>query len=207
MGNRRLNQQIQFIVEIDKLKGILRRSYLVGGERRENSAEHSWHLATMAMVLAEYGDEDIDLLRVLNMLLIHDIVEIDAGDTFCYDDEGALDKRDREGQAADRIFGLLPDDQESELHRLWEEYEARNTPESRFANALDRLVPLLLSYHAEGKTWQEHGVSSGRVLARNAHIADGSPELWRFARTMIEDAVARGYFPRSDGADDDRTVD
>jgi putative hydrolase of HD superfamily len=199
MTDPRLEQQIGFLVEIDKLKAVDRRSYLIDVDRRENSAEHSWHVILLAMILAEYADEPIDLLRVLKMLAIHDIVEIDAGDTFCYDEDRYLDKVEREEQAAQRLFGLLPEDQESELQSLWQEYEASLTPESRFANAMDRLMPLQQAYHTQGRTWQEGPVGYGQVLARNAPIGHGSSRLWEFARGMIQDAAARGYLAESEG--------
>lgn len=199
MSDRRLERQIGFLIEIDKLKNVFRRSYLMDNDRRENSAEHSWHVVLLATVLAEYANKEIDLLRVLKMLAIHDIVEIDAGDTFCYDEEGLRDKEEREEKAAHRLFGLLPEDQESELQRLWQEYEAGLTPESRFANAMDRLMPLLHNYHTEGRAWQEGGVDSGQVLARNAPIETGAAELWAFAREMIQDAVTRGYLAGLEG--------
>jgi putative hydrolase of HD superfamily len=195
MNSARLAQQIQFIVEIDKLKRIIRRSYLTNAERLENSAEHSWHIALMAMLLAEYANEPVDLLRVIKMLLIHDIVEIDAGDTYCYDETGLLDQAEREQLAANRIFGLLPEDQARELHALREEFDARLTPEARFAAAMDRLMPLLHSYHVKGKSWQENGITHLQVVARNSPIADGSEELWQFAQSLIEDALVKGYLP------------
>ena len=189
----RLHQQLRFIVEIDKLKTVLRRSYLIGEERRENSAEHSWHVAMMTMLLSEYAEERVDVCHVLKMLLIHDLVEIDAGDTFCYDEERVADQAERELQAARRIFGLLPADQADELHELWREFETRDTPEARFAAALDRLMPLLHNYHTGGKSWKEHGITQEQVLARNACIRDASEQLWQFAKGIIEDAVAQGY--------------
>ena len=189
----RMARQIAFLLEIDRLKSVLRRSYLADGVRLENSAEHSWHLAVMAMILAEYANVSVDSRRVLKMLLVHDIVEVDASDTYVYDEIGARDKAEREGRAADRIFGLLPADQEVELRGLWEEFEARETPEARFAAALDRLMPLLHNFQTQGRSWHEHGIVSRQVLSRNAHIADGSEELWRFAHALIEDAVAKGY--------------
>lgn len=189
----RIEQQMRFLIEIDKAKSVLRQSLIADGSRRENDAEHSWHLAVMAVVLAEYADEPVDLSRVIKMLLIHDLVEIDAGDTFVYD-EAALDtKQERERKAADRIFGLLPPDQESELRSLWEEFEACETPEARFAAALDRLHPMLLNYCTQGGTWRRHGVSKSRVIARNRRIGDASSALWRFAQNLVDDAVAKGY--------------
>jgi putative hydrolase of HD superfamily len=187
----RIQKQIDFILEIDKLKHILRQSYLLQNRRRENSAEHSWQLALMAMVLAEYSDESIDLLHVIRMALVHDIVEIDAGDTYCYGDQS--DKSVKEQAAAERLYGLLPDDQAKELHALWMEFETRETPEARFAAALDRLMPLLLNYHTQGQSWLGHGVRKDQVLERNSHIAEGSKELWDYAETLIQDAVKKGF--------------
>lgn len=189
----RLGAQIRFLVEIDKLKSVLRRTLLVDSSRRENSAEHSWHLAIMAILLQEYAAESVDLHRVVKMLLVHDIVEIDAGDTFCYDVEAQQSKEARELEAAERIFGLLPDDLGRELRSLWDEFEAGRSPDARFAAALDRLQPLLHNYSTEGGTWQEHRVTRDQVVARNAFIAEGSPRLWDYAKALIEDAVARGF--------------
>lgn len=194
----RLRQQIEFIVEIDKLKAVIRRSYLAGVDRRENSAEHSWHLAVMALVLSEYADEDVDVLRVLKMVLIHDIVEIDAGDSFVYDGDQMMDKEEREQAAAERLFGLLPTDQEQEFRALWEEFEARETPDARFAAALDRLMPLLHSYHTEARSWREHGVTHEQVMWRNSPIQAGSETLWDVAQQVIDTAVEKGYLPMGD---------
>lgn len=188
----RLMQQMAFVLEVDKLKSILRRTYLLDGSRSENTAEHSWHLSVMALILAEYSPQPVDILRTLKMLLVHDIVEIDAGDTYIYDTAGHEDKAEREQAAAQRIFGLLPPDQHQELSMLWHEFEARATPEARFAAALDRLMPLLHNIHTEGRSWREHGIHAGQVLARNAHIADSAPALWDYAQQLIHDAVARG---------------
>ena len=188
----RLQQQIQFILEIDKLKEIIRRSYLISNTRRENTAEHSWHLAMLAIILAEHSNEPIDLLRVLKMVIIHDIVEIDAGDTFLFDTVGLQDKAQREQKAADRLFGLLPPDQTAELRQLWDEFEARDTPNSRFANALDRLVPLLLNYHSGGGTWQENNIKSTQVEWVHGRIAEGAQTLAQFSQQIIETAVAEG---------------
>jgi len=190
---QRLAQQIRFIIEIDKLKAVLRRSYVTCADRRENSAEHSWHVAMMAMTLAEYAEESVDLLRVLKMVLIHDIIEIDADDTFCYDEAGNRDKAEREQRAADRLFNLLPRDQADEFRVLWDEFEARQTPESRFAAALDRLMPLLHNVYTEGRTWQKHDIVREQVLAHNRPIEDGAPTLWTFARAIIQYAVDVGY--------------
>ena len=198
----RLRQQIDFIIEIDKLKSVMRRTYLADGSRRENSAEHSWQLAMMAVVLAEHANVPIDLLHVIKMVLVHDIVEIDAGDTYIYDTQGALDKAQREQQAADRIFALLPAEQARELHSLWEEFEARETPDARFAAAMDRLMPLLHNYVTAGRSWQEHGITSNQVLANNARIDEGSETLWELAASLIADSVAKGYLaPAADTED------
>jgi len=195
--NDRLTRQIEFLLEIDRLKRVLRQTWHLDQSRRENDAEHSWHLAVMALLLAEYAAEpEIDLARVVKMVLVHDLVEIDAGDTFAYDDVGALDKAEREQAAADRIFALLPGDQAAEIRDLWEEFEARQTPEARYAAGLDRLQPLLHNYHTQGRTWREHNVTSDQVLARNRHMAEGAPRLWQFAEGMIRDAVAKGYLDK-----------
>lgn len=191
----RLARQIEFLVEIDKLKGILRRSYVLDATRLENTAEHSWHLAMMALVLGEHADTEADMTTVLKMLVVHDLVEIDAGDTFVYDTAGAATKDAREAAAADRIFALLPPDQGGELRRLWEEFDTGVSPEARFARSLDRLMPLLHNVAAEGRSWQEHGVTPDQVRARNATIADGSAQLWAYAQALIDTAERRGYFP------------
>lgn len=193
MKNERLTQQIRFIVEIDKLKSVLRRTYLANGTRRENAGEHSWHLAMMALVLSEHANEEIDLLRVLKMVLIHDIVEIDAGDTYIYDDVGALDQEEREKMAAERIFGLLPVEQAREFREVWDEFEARQTADAKFAKALDRLMPLLHNYELEGKAWQTNGIKRHQVIAINRPILDGSEALSELALSIIEDSVAKGY--------------
>lgn len=190
----RLQRQIEFIIEIDKLKSVLRRSYLINGARKENTAEHSWHLLVMALVLAEHANDEVDLLKVMKLLVVHDIVEIDAGDTFVYDSVGALTKSDRETAAAERIFGLLPADQSAQVRALWDEFEAGDLPEARWARALDRLMPLLHNYHTQGRSWREHGIRSEQVLARNAQISQGSEALWVYAQTIIADAVSKGYF-------------
>ncbi len=199
MTSARLHDQIGFILEIDKLKGILRRSYLVDGSRRENSAEHSWHVAVMAVVLAEHANEPVDVGRVVKMLRVHDIVEVDAGDTFVYDTAAAGAKIERERRAAERLFGLLPGAQGEELRSLWEEFEAAGTPEARFAAALDRLMPVLHNVHTRGRSWREHGVTADRVIGRNVRISEGSRELWEYARGLIEKAVESGHlFPAPD---------
>lgn len=196
MDRDRIKKQIEFIVEIDKIKHVLRKTLLMDGSRHENDAEHSWHLGVMAILLSEYSNEkDLDVLRVIKMVLVHDIVEIDAGDTFCYDEKGALDKREREEKAADRIFNILPADQAREIRELWEEFEEGVTPEARFANCLDRLQPLLHNYVTCGRSWKEHGINRDRVLTRNRPIEEGSYQLWAYVEQLIEDSVDKGYLP------------
>lgn len=191
--NQRLAQQIRFILEVDKLKNVIRRTYVSDGARHENSAEHSWQLALMAMILAEHANEPVDAVRVMKMVVIHDIVEIDAGDTYYFDDAGAADKAEREQKAAARLFGLLPDDQAVELRQLWDEFEARQTPEARFANAIDRVMPLLLNYETRGKSWRENGVSNEQILSRMAHVSAGSEAIWQLIQAIVAAAVEEGY--------------
>ena len=195
MNSERLAQQLQFILEIDRLKGVLRRSLLLDSHRRENSAEHSWHLAMMALVLAEHSNEPVDLLRTLKLVLVHDIVEVDAGDTYAYDTDGHEDKVERERLAASRIFGLLPVDQAAELSNLWEEFEEQYTPEARFALALDRLMPLLHNYHTGGVTWRENRVTRAQVEERMAPVAVGSQALAEAVVAVVERATANGLLP------------
>jgi putative hydrolase of HD superfamily len=193
LKNNRLEKQLQFILELDKLKTVLRRSYLTGGNRRENSAEHSWHIALMALLLSEHSNKSVNLLHVIKMLLVHDIVEIDAGDTYCYDQKSNSSKTEREKKAAQRIFGLLPEDQEEEMWKLWEEFEKGQTADSQFAAALDRLMPMLHNYHTQGRSWKEHNISKDQVIGRNAPIQEGSQILWKYIETIINDAVEKGY--------------
>jgi putative hydrolase of HD superfamily len=193
MSQQRLEQQIKFILEIDRLKQIFRQTLISDGSRRENDAEHSWHLSVMAAVLVEYGPADVDLGRVMKMLLVHDLVEIDAGDTYCYDPAACLTQKERETAAADRIFALLPPDQAKEIRETWDEFEARKTPEARYAAALDRAQPVLLNYHTQGKAWREHDVSRAQVIERNAHIEAGAPLLWKYILGLIEEATAKGW--------------
>lgn len=183
-----------FILEADKLKEVFRQTILTQSRRSENSAEHSWHFALMVITLAEHANAPgLDVLRVLKMVLIHDLVEIDAGDTFAYDTANLAGQHEREARAADRIFGLLPTDQTAEFRALWDEFEARETPESRFAAACDRLHPMLLNARTEGYAWQKHGITRDRVIARNAHIVEGSTGLWDYALAMVNEAVAAGH--------------
>jgi putative hydrolases of HD superfamily len=191
--NERFERQIRFVLEIDRLKTIVRRTYLLHADRAENTAEHSWHLAMMAILLSEYANDPVDVSRVVKMVLIHDIVEIEAGDTYFYDAAAELDKAVRERAAADRLFGILPPDQGEDLRQLWEEFEAADTPEARFALALDRFMPQLHNYHTQGRSWVEHGITADRVLERNASMAEGSSKLWECARALVDDAVAKGF--------------
>jgi putative hydrolase of HD superfamily len=194
----RLEKQIQFLLEIDKLKSVYRRTYLIDADRLENTAEHSWHLAILALLLAEHANEPLDISKVVKMVLIHDIVEIDAGDTYFYDMQAAADKAERERAAAQRIFGILPADQALEFRELWEEFESGATPESRFASALDRFIPQLHNFHTRGRTWKEHDVSAERVLARNVTISRGSTALWEWTQALIARAVAEGLLKEKD---------
>ena len=164
MNNGLLAQQMEFLLELDQLKSVFRQSKLLSVDRMENSAEHSWHLAMLAMVLAEYAPKGASLSRVIKMALVHDIVEIDAGDTYIYDEQAREEVAEKENQAAQRIFSLLPKQQAAEFRALWEEYEAKDTPEARFAGALDRIQPLLLNYHTQGQMWRHHGIRSSKVI-------------------------------------------
>ncbi len=193
MDNERLMKQIQFIVEIDKLKQIFRQNIITGAARNENDAEHSWHMAVMAVLLREYAEEkDIDVLKVVKLTLVHDLVEIDAGDTFCYDEKANEDKADREQKAAKRLFGVLPSDQAEEIYELWREFEERQTPEARFAACMDRLQPLILNYNTNGHTWQKPGVTSEKVIKRNSMLEQEAPELWNYAMEIIEASINEG---------------
>ena len=197
MINGRLTQQIQFILEIDKLKTILRQTRITTNERYENSAEHSWHLAMLALVLHEYANEPIDLFRVLKMVLVHDIVEIDAGDTFFFDTSGNGTKAAREQKAANRLFGLLPADQQTELRGLWEEFEARETADAKFAAAVDRVAPTLLNYvNREESSWHKHNLTFDTVVSRVEYMREGSETLWEIAKMTLEQAVADGYLAK-----------
>lgn len=191
--NQRLSAQLDFIMEMDRLKHVLRRSPLADGSRRENSAEHSWHLALMAMVLAEYANEPIDTAKAVRMALVHDIVEIEAGDTYAYDTAGNGDKAQREQAAAETLFGLLPTDQAAEFRALWEEFEARRTPEARFANALDRLIPLLHNYLNHGDVWRANGVSAEQIRRRMQPVGEGATQLDAIVEAVLADSLAHDY--------------
>jgi putative hydrolase of HD superfamily len=192
----RLVQQIEFIAECDRLKEVFRQTINTTSRRAENDAEHSWHLCLCVVVLAEHANvPSLDLLRVLKMLIIHDLVEIDAGDTFAYDTAAMATQHEREARAADRIFGLLPTDQAREFRAFWDEFEAKATPEACFAAAVDRFQPMLLNCRTQGAAWNRHGVTHDRVVARNRHIAEGCAELWRYAERMLQEVVEAGHLP------------
>ncbi|KOV85435.1 phosphohydrolase [Nocardia sp. NRRL S-836] len=189
----RLRDHLTFLIEVDKLKTVLRQSPLAAADRRENDAEHSWHLALMVLVLAEYADEPVDVGHTIKLVVVHDLVEIYAGDTPLYDTEMGTGQQDREEAAADRLFGLLPTDTAGELRALWDEFEARATPEARFAKAMDRLQPLLLNWMAKGGTWRTPGVTAADVRARKAVIGEASAALWDAGRHLIDEGERRGW--------------
>lgn len=194
MDMGRFERQLDFIIELDKAKQVLRNTILMDASRRENDAEHMWHMAIGAMVLCEYSDsKELDMLKVLKIIMLHDVIEIYAGDTFAYDDKGHLDKAERERKAADRIFGMLPEDQGIEFRGLWDEFEEGATPEARFAGAMDSFMPILHNYRTQGLQWQRMGVSSDRVLARNKHIEKSSEFLWEYIKSIVADGVKKGY--------------
>jgi len=191
--NTRLHRQVDFCREIDKEKLIDRQTYLTGAIRFENDAEHAWHAALMAILLKEYANEDIDILKVVTMLLIHDIVEIDAGDAYAYDADAQLTQNEREVAAADRIFGMLPDDQRDEFRSLWEEFEARETAEAKFAHTMDNFQPVMLNDNTDGKRWAERQVSLPQILKRNERTAEGSETLWNYSlENFIMPNVVKG---------------
>ena len=192
----RLRKQLEFIIEVDKAKEIFRQTLVSNGKRYENDAEHSWHLALMAPLLKEYVKDDVNIERVMNMVIIHDLVEIDAGDTFCYDVEGYKDKAEREQKAANRIFNLLPKDQAEIIFSLWNEFEDMSTPESKYANVLDRLQPILLNISTDGRKWLDNGTSRDMVLKRMAVIEDESPELWDLVNDIVDFAIQKGYLKK-----------
>ena len=189
----RLEKQMEFILEVDKVKKIVRQTYLSDASRKENDAEHSWHLALMAVLLKEYSNEEVDLAKVIPMVLIHDLVEIDAGDTYAYDEAGAKTKRERETKAADRIFGLLPSNQGTWLRELWEEFEAYETAEAKFAHVLDNAQPHLLNDASNGRSWAEHGVHKSQIYKRNEHTSEGSREIWEYMKKLVDKHIQLGY--------------
>jgi putative hydrolase of HD superfamily len=191
-----LARQLDFLLELDRAKSVLRRSYLADASRREDDAEHMWHAAVAAVVLAEHSNEPLDVPRLMTMLLVHDVVEIDAGDTFIYDPGYATSGRaEREKAAAERIFALLPPDQACYFRALWEEFEARETPEAHMAAAIDRLLPVLLARSSGGQAWREHGVSERQVREANSHVREGSAALQEVVDAVISDVVSRGLLP------------
>ena len=190
--NDRLKKQMEFILEVDKLKKIGRQTYLSDASRKENDAEHSWHLALMAVLLAEHSNEDIDILKVITMVLIHDLVEIDAGDTYAYDEVGKASQRKREEAAADRIFNILPEDQARYMRSLWEEFEAQETPEAKFARTLDNAQPVMLNDATDGLAWREHEVKLNQVMGRNKNTHKGSQDIWEYVQNIFIKNVSKG---------------
>jgi Predicted hydrolases of HD superfamily len=186
-----LQARIDFFLEVDKMKNIVRQTYIADGSRKENDAEHSWHMALMCVVFSDYANEKIDVLKAVKMALIHDLVEVDAGDTYAFDDEHNKTKEIREQKAADRIFGILPKDVEREYRQIWDEFEAEQTPEAKFVNALDKVQPLLLNDKTGGKSWLEHGIKASQVYQRNERTAAGSKEIWEYAKKIIESNVEK----------------
>ncbi|HAS6393324.1 HD domain-containing protein [Vibrio vulnificus] len=190
----RLNKQLALLMELDKLKSVLRRTRVKSADKRlENSAEHSWHVALMALLMEEHANEPVDICRVVKMLLLHDVVEIDAGDTFVYDAVASEQQAEKELAAAQRLFGMLPADQGEELLQLWLEFEAAQTADAKFGKALDRIIPMLLNYHNQGQSWQEHGVTRQQALTVNQKIDLGSHVLWDKAQEIIEQATQNGW--------------
>lgn len=188
----RFIRQMKFIMEIEKLKKITRQSYIYDGSRKENDAEHSYSLALMALVLSEYSNIEVDVLKVVKMVMIHDIVEIDAGDTYAYDEEGNKSKKERENNAAQRIFGILPQDQANDFKCIWEEFEAEETKESKFAAAIDKVHPILLNDITNGRAWKEHDVHKNQIMSRNINTEKGSEQLWEYCKNLIEKNILDG---------------
>ena len=191
--NSILESQMQFCLELDKEKEIYRQTYISSASRKENDAEHAWHMAVMALILGDYSNQNIDLLKTISMILMHDVVEIDAGDTYAYDEEAKKTQKERELRAADRLYGLLTKEQAEKFKNLWLEFEEQKTPEAKFARAMDNIQPIMLNAATDGKAWEEHGVHLSSILKRNAHTADGSEELWKYAKEKFVDKnVASG---------------
>ena len=189
----RLQKQMEFIVEVDKVKKIMRQTYLSDASRKEDDAEHSWHLALMAVLLKEYSNEEVDLSKVIPMVLIHDLVEIDAGDTYAYSGESAAVTEARERKAAERVFGILPEDQGKVFRDLWEEFEAYQTPEAKFAHVLDNCQPMLLNDASNGLSWTEHQVRKSQIYKRNEHTAEGSRKIWNYMQSLIQKHIDLGH--------------
>lgn len=194
MDEKRLEQQIAFCREIDKEKFVGRQTWLTGAVRKENDAEHAWHMAVMTVLLSEYANEEIDVLRTMTMLLIHDLVEIYAGDTYAYDEEGKKTQKSRELAAADRLFQMLPEDQGKKFREIWEEFEAENTPESRFARTMDNLQPMMLNAATDGKSWADRGIRLSQILGRNKNTDKGSEVLWEYAKeNFLQPNLDKGH--------------
>lgn len=193
MGKTKLERQMEFILEIDKAKDIFRQTYLSNNKRTENDAEHSWHLAMMAFTLSEYFGENLDLSKVVKMVLMHDLVEIYAGDTYCYDQQANADKAEREKKAAEKLYGILPEEQGKEYQNLWMEFEEGKTEEAKFAVILDRIQPVMLNYATNGRAWKEHGIYVDQVLGRNAAVLNGPKEIADFFRGILDRSVEKGY--------------
>ena len=191
----RINKQLAFSLEIDKEKNILRQTHLSGNGRNENDAEHAWHMAIMAYLLREYSNEEVDIAKVMLMCLLHDIVEIDAGDTYAYDEEGKKKQKAREDAAKDRIFSLLPEDQKAELTALFDEFEEYRTPEAKYAHAMDNLQPLILNNSNDGGDWKEHGVSAETVYGRHKKTALGSEILYDITDQILQENIRKGNLP------------
>lgn len=192
MDRERFRRQIEFILEIDREKNIVRQTHLTGHGRREDDAEHAWHLAMMTLLLSEYANEPIDTGKTVAMVLVHDLVEIYAGDTYAYDTEGKKSQKERETRAADKLFGILPEDQENEFRSLWEEFEAYETPEARFAHTMDNFQPMLLNNSNGGADWAEHGIARSQVLERNRKTGTGSEEIWEYMSRILDENVKKG---------------
>lgn len=198
MDRERFEKQLQFILEIDREKNVFRQTHLSGGGRRENDAEHAWHMAVMAWLLSEYANTSIDVPRVMLMLLIHDLAEIYAGDTYAYDEEGKKTQAVRENEAADRLFGLLPEDQGKKLRALFDEFNAYQTPEACFAHTMDNFQPVLLNNSNGGMDWKSHGIARSQVEKRNARTSEGSEEIWDYMKTILDRNVERGSLRKED---------
>lgn len=193
METSRFEQQMRFLAEIDQMKNVMRQTLLADGSRRESDAEHSWHLAMYAMLLSEYAPEPVDVSRVVRMVLVHDLIEIYAGDTFCYDAEGNKDKAAREKAAADKLYAMLPEEQAAEYRALWEEFDRMDTPDSRFAAALDRVQPIVNNYLTEGHTWKLGQVTSAQVYERMAPVKNGFPKAWEVVEWIIKNSMEKGF--------------
>lgn len=196
MIDKRLKKDMDFIVKLDEMKSIIRATNLIGKDEREDDAQHSWHISVMAMILSEYADNDIDTYKVIKMLLIHDLVELFAGDTFCYDEEANKDKEERELAAAEKIYGMLDKDKGEELRALWDEFEEMETEEAIFAASMDRLQPILNNYYNDGGTWKKFQVPKSKIYERVKPIKEASEKLWNFVENIIEDAYREGKIVR-----------